>query len=1035
MLMVVRPLYWWGWFLAGCVLFPTQVWVSRAATYTVTNASDNVPAPAGSMRQAILDANANPGNDAVVFDIPGTGPFSINLMSGLPSLTGPVTIDGTTQPGYAGKPQIELNGTSATDNGTGLYLLAPNCIIKGLAINRFVREGIRIETFGSNTIQANFIGTGPFGTNTLGNGNSASGYGGITILSGGNLIGGSDPTNRNVISGSNRWGIYLLNASASGNRIQGNHIGVDVTGTNRLGNANDGITLLSAVANVIGPDNVISGNGQSGVYLDSGSTANWVQGNKIGTDPAGARAISNVTDGVTILGGIANLIGGTNATARNIISGNGGRGVMIVANGGTSNLIQGNHIGTDVQGSAKIANGFGGVEIANASSNTIGGTIIGAGNLISGNSLSGVSITGSNAVANVVQGNLLGTDATGAYSLGNARNGVFISGVSGNLIGGTNAGARNIISGNTQNGIQIVDYRARSNSIQGNFIGTDATGTLSAGNGLSGVRIESPANTLGGTNASMRNIISGNANNGAVRLDLSSASNNVIAGNFIGTDVTGLMALPNSTLGIFITNAPRNLVGGTLAGARNLISGNSRNGIYIAGVGAYSNVIQGNYIGTDLTGTQALPNGIALDPPGVAVAGGVDIDRAPSNLIGGTEPGAGNLISGNYRDGLTVGAVGATNNVIQGNLIGTQADGASPLGNETHNVDIRTPGGANNTLIGGITPAAGNTVAYTLSAGPGYDGIRIRDGNTGVLIRGNSTFGNALSATALGIDLGNNGINGNDSCDGDAGANLSQNFPVLTNALSAGVATRIEGSLNSSANGTFLLQFYANTAKAVSDCGEGRTYLGSTNVTTDGSCRANFNVVLPVGVPAGQFISSTASDANNNTSEFGTNVTVTLALLPTINTQPQSQAVPFGSNVTFSVSADGTAPLNYQWRLNGTNLTSATATALSLVSVQPTNAGNYTVTVSNPFGSTNSSPATLTVQFDAPSLGILPGGTGQVIISWPTNGPSFKLQETTNLTSSIIWTSATNVAVVANGKYVVTITAAAGNRFYRLALP
>jgi hypothetical protein len=231
------------------------------------------------------------------------------------------------------------------------------------------------------------------------------------------------------------------------------------------------------------------------------------------------------------------------------------------------------------------------------------------------------------------------------------------------------------------------------------------------------------------------------------------------------------------------------------------------------------------------------------------------------------------------------------------------------------------------------------------------------------------------------------------------------------------------------------VQFYANTLKAASGYGEGQTYLGSTNVVTDAGCNISFSVLLPATVPAGQFISAIATDANNNTSEFGTNATVIAAQLPTISDQPQSQSVPFGSNAMFSATASGTSPLSYQWRFNGTNVAGATSSYLALTNVQLTNAGNYNVVVSNPFDSTNSATATLTVQVNAPTLTVRSGGNGQVIVSWPTNAPSFTLQETTNLTPPILWNGATNVAVVTNGQFVANITPTIGNRFYRLALP
>ncbi|MCX8091522.1 MAG: immunoglobulin domain-containing protein [Verrucomicrobiae bacterium] len=1013
-----------------------------AATYTVTSTGN---AGAGTLRTAITNANANPGTDLIVFNISGTGPFTINLTTPLPPIIEPVILDATTQPGYAGMPRVLINGASAGDDTSGFYIQTSNCVIKGLAIGRFGKEAIRIEGTGGNVVQGCFIGTGHFGTNALGNGWGSAGFGGITVLSANNLIGGTEATNRNLISGSNLHGIFVIGGAAVSNRIVGNYIGTDVTGTKRLGNIQNGISISGARFTLVGDGtaagrNVISGNNQSGVYVLGNpvlfihSLSNIIQGNYIGTDVTGAVAVSNAADGITLSGASYTLVGGTNAGARNVISGNGGRGVMIDANGATGNVIVGNYIGTDASGAARLGNSYGGVEILNASSNLVGGAVSGARNVISANGLSGVTINDASATANLVQGNFIGTDWTGSNALGNLRNGVFIAGVTNNLIGGPNAGEGNVISGNAQNGILLQDATCRNNVIQGNLIGTDASGARRVGNGFAGIRIESPAQQVGGVVAGARNVISGNTNSG-IYLFGPGASNNVIEGNFIGTTASGAAALGNGYAGINVENAPGNQIGGTSSGARNLVSGNALNGIIVQFVGASNNVIQGNYIGTDVTGTAAVPNGANLSPPGTAIAGGVDIAGAPNNLIGGVEAGAGNLISGNWRDGVCIGDAGATNNRVQGNLIGTKADGVSPLSNETHNVDIRVPGGAHNNLVGGESPGAGNVIAHVGSPGPGYDGVRVRDGNVGNLIRGNSFFGNALSSTALAIDLGVNGVTANDNCDGDTGANQLQNFPVVTNAQSAGGVTRIQGTLNSTPGGSFLVQFYASPTPAHSGYGEGQVFLGATNVATDASCNGAFTALLPVAVSPGWFVSATATDAANNTSEFGPNVVVTAAQLPAINAQPQSQTVPYGSNATFSVTATGTPPLAYQWRFHGTNLPGATTSVLVRSNVTLAQAGAYDVVVSNPFGATHSAVATLTVLVSPPTLSIQKEAGGQVLLAWSAQGPPFALQVTTNLNPPVVWTAATNVPVLTNNQYIVTVPAGIGNRFYRLVLP
>ncbi|MSU56861.1 MAG: hypothetical protein EXS35_01520 [Pedosphaera sp.] len=874
----------------------------HAATFTVTNAND---AGIGSLRAAISNANFSAGADLIDFAIPGTGPFTINLVGNLPSVTATATIDATTQPLYAGQPLVELNGATAAGNGTGIYLLSPNCVVKGLAINRFAREGIRIESTGGCVIQANFIGTGPYGTNALGNGGGSPGFGGIALFSAGNRIGGTNASERNLISG-NLHGVVAQTAGATSNQIVGNYIGVDVTGTKRLGNTYNGVYFYGGTSgNFIGGTNsgarnLISGNSQSGIYLvDSASANNSILGNYIGTDPTGVIAISNVSDGITINGAAGTVIGGTTAGARNVISGNGGRGIYLNANSGHDNLVQGNYIGTDASGAARLANLYSGVEIFNSVSNTVGGAVSGAGNLISGNGLSGVYVSGSIATRNSIQGNLIGTSANGSLALGNTNHGVFIAAsAANNLVGGTVTAARNVISGNGQNGVYLADANTTANQIVGNYIGTDAAGTGRLGNVLSGVRLEAPLNVVGGAGASTRNVISGNTNNHGVYLFGSLAFSNTVSGNFIGVDATGSAALgngyPSGTFsGIGISSAAANTIGGTVTGAGNVISGNADKGIYVFGAASTRNVFQGNSIGTDATGNSAVPN----------ANGGIYFFGAPTNTIGGATAGAGNLISGNgavalYFSDLNPGGAGAIGNLIQGNFIGLKADGVTALGNTWHGLEFLN--GLTNNVVGGVNPGEGNRIANADAGSVGYDGVRIRDSASRNLVRGNSIFGNGGSALAgLGIDLGVDGFDTNDGCDSDGGGNLRQNYPVLTAAVSGNVTT-VRGSLNSTANSTFLLQFYANAIAEPSNTGEGQAYLGDGNVTTDANCTNSFTITLTNVAPVGQRLSATATDAANNTSEFSATVLVIPqpSLLITYSNAPASVTLAWTNTAT-----------------------------------------------------------------------------------------------------------------------------------------
>jgi CSLREA domain-containing protein len=457
---------------------------------------------------------------------------------------------------------------------------------------------------------------------------------------------------------------------------------------------------------------------------------------------------------------------------------------------------------------------------------------------------------------NVIEGNFIGTDITGTTALGNSAAGVWIKDVPNNTIGGTSPAARNIISGNGEYGGIFINLEgATGNLVQGNFIGTDINGTVALGNQCSGVLVNAPNNTIGGLTSGARNIISGN---GAIKqcsgVVISGLSGNLVQGNFIGTDVAGSVALGNYREGVSIKWSSKNLIGGTTAGARNVISGNG-GGVGIANEGSTENQVQGNFIGTDITGTVPIPNGV-----GVGIGA-----EAYDNLIGGTTAGAGNVISGNL--GVGVGIQGIpivpTGNLVQGNFIGTDTTGSINLGNGSYGVKLgRIP--SDNT-VGGTSPGAGNTIAFNGDAGVVVFG-------TGDAIQSNSIYAN----DGLGIDLipkpnvspHEFGVTPNDPMDPDTGANNLQNFPVLISATRNVTNTIVDGNLNSLPNTSFRLEFFANSDCDPSDHGEGERFLGSTDVTTNGSGDTNFSVNFLDTGPIDRFITATATDPDNNTSEF-----------------------------------------------------------------------------------------------------------------------------------------------------------------------
>jgi len=709
-------------------------------TNVVTTTADFGP---GSLRAALYYITDNPGT-IVRFNTPVSDPgysngvFNIHLTGHLPPLANnAMVIDGSTQPGFTGKPLIVVDGSQ-----------------------------IIPETFTSNS--------------------------GLLIYSSSNQV-------KNIsFQGFNWNGLTLEYADATNNTIAGCWLGLDYTGTNTAPNALQGILIFD---------------GASG-----------------------------------------NFVGGTNALARNVLSGNTQYGVLISGTNTAGNVILGNYIGTDAGGSLMVSNALGGVFLADGTSrNIIGGTNAGAGNVISGNLGNGILIRGSNVVNNTVLGNYIGTDATGMNALPNTVAGVTIdTGSSSNLIGGTVAGARNVISGNILN----YDY-----------------GVIIAGPGTSG---------------------------------------NLVEGNYIGLGSNGVTAVPNYFGMMCSGGATTNTFGGTVAGARNIISGNSSYGMMVKDSGTSGNVVEGNYVGLDANGVTAVPNYF-----GVIVYNG-----ATNNLIGGTSAGAANFVSGNYY-GVYITDPGTSGNFVEGNFIGTDHTGTSGVGN-FDNVALQN--NATGNFIGGGGAGAGNVIAFANGNGV----VLYQTGTTNNSIRGNSIFTNNY----LGIDLNGDGVTLNHA-GFLAGPNDLQNFPVITNAFGYAASTIVFGTLNSTANQSFFIDVYRSLSPDyyAGNYGEGQFYVGTVTVTTDGSGNAGFALTNNAGNYAGQYITATATSAGGDTSEFSHAV-------PATNTPSAQFTGPFQSRTNgFAFSL--TLQTNFGYHIQAAtnlvapvawlNLTNFTATNSSLV--------------------------------------------------------------------------------------------------------
>jgi len=517
-------------YVAGSSASGSTLFVYSDLDLVVRNTNDS---GAGSLRQTILNADADTGPDTITFAVSGT----INLASPLPSITHSMVIDGTTAPGYAGQPRVELNGSGAGSGAIGLNITAGNSTVKALVLNRF-DTGIYLSSSG-NIVQGNYIGTNVAGTAALPN------IDGVVSTATNNTIGGTAAGSRNVISGNTRYGVAVVGSSLLTNVIHGNYIGTDASGAASLGGNLSAGVFLQASGNLVGGTtasarNVISGNAGRGLYIaGTGIQNNQVQGNFIGTQADGVNPLGNAFNGVVLEFAVSNnTIGGTAPGAGNVISANSGSGVLITGASATNNLVQGNFIGTNAVGTAALGNGAYGVDITDALNNTIGGTAVGTGNVIAANGSAGIIIANSGASGDLVQGNLIGTDVSGNTALGNATFGVVIRGASNNTIGGTAAGARNVISANAGDGVRIDEGTARGNLVHGNFIGTDASGMNPLGNTGSGVYISQSANNnIGGTASGAGNVVAFNGTNGVTVV---SGTGNAIRRNSIHDHANGL---------------------------------------------------------------------------------------------------------------------------------------------------------------------------------------------------------------------------------------------------------------------------------------------------------------------------------------------------------------------------------------------------------------------------------------------------------------------------------------------------------------
>jgi CSLREA domain-containing protein len=834
---------------AGCG--PALV-VDSAGDEPDSNLSDGVCKTVNNdctLRAAIMEAELSDDISKITFD----SNLTISPATNLP----PLTANNTQIRG--GGQTIILDGTQNTEYPqSGILILdSKNNIIQGLKIRNFL-YGIHILS-DAGEASNNIIGMSPFSTD------------------------GSNEHNTLVY---NYVGLVIEGKHAFDNVVSGNYIGVASDGITASPNEYGGVQIREeANHNLIGSltgdtvadgGNLISGNG-SGVKLDY-AEHNHISGNYIGTQESGNAELSNGI-GIKVAYGSSNNIIGIDDTGEgqpNLISGNNSDGIYI--ENSDYSIIAGNFIGVNSTGTSALPNRYG-IYLYLSSFNIIGTGGDGVndaneGNLISGNNKSGIAIFHNNSIYNVIAGNKIGTNFDGSTSIGNGSVGVSTSGdftiIGTNGDGISDSLEGNLISGNNQ----AIGLNSTGSRVSGNIIGLDLTGTTDITQTGAGISLSSNSSqNLVGTDGDgqsddlERNIISGLGSG----ISLNGSQSNSIAGNYIGTDINGTFAIPNgvNTPGgrgaiNLVNGSNNNIIGTNGDGLADNVEGNLISGNFLRGIvfdGSSNNVVAGNMIGTDISGSSVLGNTL-----GILIK-----DGSSHNLIGTNGDGTSDFIEGNVISGSTDSSgiqINGSQNQISGNYIGTNKSGLTDLGNNT--IGITVTESATDILIGGLNHQT-NTIAFNNQTGILIYGPSVND----IQILSNSIFSNGYNGIDLAGTLQETGVSHNDPGDLDSGPNDLMNFPVLSNAASVTGFIGISGEMiNSLPFTSYQLQFFNNDECDPGGYGEGKTYLGSKQVFTDSYGNASFSATFSGIVHAGDFITATAT-AYGKTSEFSACVEVT----------------------------------------------------------------------------------------------------------------------------------------------------------------
>lgn len=751
------------WRLEICDLFPaaddgtfvrSDLYLTPATSSSGTGAIFVVASTADSgtatLRQAVLDANAAASEaDTISFAIPGAGPHTITLSTPLPPFLGSGdTIDGTTQPGascgdlWAGIPPTLLVRLNAGSIGTGLHLEAANLTVRGLSITGFTNK-VYIHPFASNvSIRCNYIGLLPDGTR--GSGTSP----GVLVEGPGTVIGGLGPGDGNVISG-NSFAVWTFNGSTN-TAVRGNFIGTNPTGMNAIANG-------TAINNINGSAswrditrNLISGNTNGGIALESDDVISpatdqiRIQRNRIGFNRTLGALLLNGTNNAAIQfapGSITNvLIGGAASAEGNEIAGS-REGILLQQ---VSNIrIRGNTIARSTTR---------GIWVENARNITIGGTAGGEGNAIGGSGSDGIYIN-SNSSNITILGNLIQPVTITGATFANTGEGIWIDGASGVNIGDGSAQGRNVIGGNRLRAIRLGSTNSNI-TIDGNYIGTNATGNVAVANGQSAAANARDAigvqfSTV--TNLTIRNNVIGGYTASLIEAFGGSSTGLVIQNNSLGVGADGVSQIVSGVIEdlLFIGgsgNHTNMLIGGGSAGQGNLVAFGGRDGIRLdatisngqvigntirnnAGDGirligsSRAAIISNRIFANGLRGIDLGGNGVTANDPGDGDSGPNDLLNFPV-IASASGNGANQLI---YT--FTLDAPAAANGYRVEFFANTAADPSGFGEGERYlgHVDITHAGGVQNftgTLTTLETVSIGDIISATTTrrtAGGGWD--------------------------------------------------------------------------------------------------------------------------------------------------------------------------------------------------------------------------------------------------------------------------------------------------------------------------